>query len=73
MRTVEQAANEGNEDANFTIEIFCYKAARYIASLGYCVTLPSLVWYLPGYPVKTAPQFAKNLTKLAAFWHQSEP
>jgi len=33
MRTVEQAANEGNEDAKLAIEIFCYKAARYIASL----------------------------------------
>ena len=33
MRTVEQAANEGNDDAKLAIEIFCYKAARYIASL----------------------------------------
>lgn len=33
MRTVEQAANEGNEDAKLAVEIFCYKAARYIASL----------------------------------------
>ena len=33
MRTVEQAANEGNQDAQLAVEIFCYKAARYIASL----------------------------------------
>lgn len=33
MRTVEQAANEGNEDAKLAVEVFCYKAARYIASL----------------------------------------
>lgn len=33
MRTVEQAANEGNEDAKLAVEIFCYRAARYIASL----------------------------------------
>lgn len=33
MRTVEQTANEGNEDAQLAIDIFCYKVARYIASL----------------------------------------
>lgn len=33
MRTIEQAANDGHEDAKLAIEIFCYKAARYIASL----------------------------------------
>lgn len=33
MRTVEQAASEGNEDAMLAIEVFCYRAARYIASL----------------------------------------
>lgn len=45
MRTVEQAANEGNEDAKLAIEIFCYKAARYIASLSCALpTLTGLVF-----------------------------
>lgn len=33
MRTLEQASKDGNEDATLAIEIFCYKVARYIASL----------------------------------------
>lgn len=33
MRTLEQASKDGNEDAMLAIEIFCYKVARYIASL----------------------------------------
>ena len=33
MRTIDQASSEGNADAKLAIEIFCYKVARYIASL----------------------------------------
>ena len=33
MRTIEQAANEGNEDAKLALEMFCYRAAKYLASL----------------------------------------
>ncbi len=33
MRTVEQAADEGHEDAKLAIEMFCYRAGKYLASL----------------------------------------
>ena len=33
MRTVEQAANEGHADAKLAIEMFCYRAGKYLASL----------------------------------------
>lgn len=33
MRTVEQLANEGNEDAVLALEIFAYRVAKYLASL----------------------------------------
>lgn len=33
LRTIEQAANEGNEDAQLAIEMFCYRAGKYLASL----------------------------------------
>lgn len=33
MRSVQQAADEGDVDAKLAIDVFCYKAARYIASL----------------------------------------
>lgn len=33
MRTVEQAAAEGHEDAKLAIEMFCYRAGKYLASL----------------------------------------
>ncbi|WP_131668460.1 acetate/propionate family kinase [Psychrobacter pygoscelis] len=33
MRTVGQAAEEGNEDAKLAIEMFCYRAGKYLASL----------------------------------------
>ncbi len=33
LRTVEQAANEGHEDAILAIEMFCYRVAKYLASL----------------------------------------
>lgn len=40
MRTVEQAANEGNSDAQLAIEMFCYRAGKYLASLS--CALPTL-------------------------------
>ena len=40
MRTIEQAANEDNEDAKLAIEMFCYRAAKYLASLS--CALPTL-------------------------------
>ncbi|WP_227429261.1 acetate/propionate family kinase [Psychrobacter sp. I-STPA6b] len=33
MRTIEQAANEGNADAKLALEMFCYRAGKYLASL----------------------------------------
>ncbi len=33
MRTIEQAANEGHTDAKLAIEMFCYRVAKYLASL----------------------------------------
>lgn len=33
MRTIEQASIDGNADATLAIDVFCYKVARYIASL----------------------------------------
>lgn len=33
MRTLEQASLDGNADAKLAIDVFCYKVARYIASL----------------------------------------
>lgn len=33
LRTIEQAANEGHKDAQLAIEIFCYRAGKYLASL----------------------------------------
>ena len=33
LRTIEQAANEGHKDALLAIEIFCYRAGKYLASL----------------------------------------
>ena len=33
MRTVEQAADEGNEDAKLALELFSYRAGKYLASL----------------------------------------
>lgn len=40
MRTVEQAANDGNADAQLAIEMFCYRAGKYLASLS--CALPTL-------------------------------
>ena len=40
MRTVEQAANEGNKDAILALELFAYRVAKYLASLS--CALPSL-------------------------------
>ena len=40
MRTVEQAANDGNIDAKLAIEMFCYRAGKYLASLS--CALPTL-------------------------------
>lgn len=33
LRTIEQAANEGHKDAQLAIELFCYRAGKYLASL----------------------------------------
>jgi len=33
LRTIEQAANEGHQDAKLAIEMFCYRVAKYLASL----------------------------------------
>ena len=33
LRTIEQAANEGHEDAKLAIEMFCYRVGKYLASL----------------------------------------
>lgn len=33
LRTIEQAASEGHEDAQLAIEMFCYRAGKYLASL----------------------------------------
>ena len=33
LRTIEQAASEGHEDAKLAIEMFCYRVAKYLASL----------------------------------------
>ncbi|WP_201534656.1 acetate/propionate family kinase [Psychrobacter ciconiae] len=33
LRTIEQAASEGNENAQLAIEMFCYRAGKYLASL----------------------------------------
>ena len=33
LRTVEQAANEGHQDAKLAIEMFCYRVGKYLASL----------------------------------------
>lgn len=33
LRTIEQAANEGHTDAKLAIEMFCYRVAKYLASL----------------------------------------
>lgn len=32
LRTIEQAADEGHEDAKLAIEMFCYRVAKYLAS-----------------------------------------
>lgn len=40
MRTIEQAANEGNADAQLALEMFCYHAGKYLASLS--CALPEL-------------------------------
>ena len=40
MRTIEQAANEGNSDAKLALEMFCYRAGKYLASLS--CALPEL-------------------------------
>jgi len=39
LRTIEQAANEGHQDAKLAIEMFCYRVAKYLASLS--CALPS--------------------------------
>lgn len=39
-RTLEEAASEGHEGALLSIEIFCYRLAKYIA--GYMVAVPTL-------------------------------
>ena len=33
LRTIEQAANEGHQDATLAIAMFCYRVAKYLASL----------------------------------------
>lgn len=33
LRTIEQAASEGHKDAQLAIEMFCYRAGKYLASL----------------------------------------
>lgn len=33
LRTIEQAANEGHKEAQLAIEMFCYRAGKYLASL----------------------------------------
>lgn len=33
MRTIEEAAAEGNPDANLALEMFCYRVGKYLASL----------------------------------------
>lgn len=33
LRTIEQAANDGHEDAQLAIEMFCYRVGKYLASL----------------------------------------
>ena len=40
MRTVEQAAKEGNQDAALALELFAYRVAKYLAGLS--CALPSL-------------------------------
>lgn len=40
MRTIEEAALEGNEDAKLALEMFCYRAGKYLASLS--CALPTL-------------------------------
>ena len=40
LRTIEQAANEGHEDAKLAIEMFCYRVAKHLASLS--CALPEL-------------------------------
>ncbi|PKG84761.1 acetate kinase [Psychrobacter sp. Sarcosine-02u-2] len=32
LRTIEQAANEGHQDAKLAIKMFCYRVAKYLAS-----------------------------------------
>ena len=33
LRTIEQAANDGNADAQLAIEMFCYRVGKYLAAL----------------------------------------
>lgn len=33
LRTIEQASDEGHQDAKLAIEMFCYRVAKYLASL----------------------------------------
>ncbi len=40
LRTIEQAASEGHEDAQLAIEMFCYRVGKYLASLS--CALPEL-------------------------------
>lgn len=40
LRTIEQAASEGHEDAKLAIEMFCYRVGKYLASLS--CALPEL-------------------------------
>ncbi|MGO2885327.1 MAG: acetate/propionate family kinase [Psychrobacter celer] len=40
LRTVEEAANEGHQDAKLAIEMFCYRVGKYLASLS--CALPEL-------------------------------
>ena len=40
MRTLFELAEKGNERANIAINVFCFKLAKYIASM--CASLPSL-------------------------------
>ncbi|MFW2177341.1 MULTISPECIES: acetate/propionate family kinase [unclassified Moraxella] len=67
MRTVEQASLEGNEDASLAIEIFCYKSARYIASLSCALPTFTGIVFTGGIGENSASIRAKILANLPHF------
>lgn len=67
MRELEQACNQGNVDAQLAIEIFCYKVARYIASLSCALPIFTGIIFTGGIGENGAMIRAKILENLPHF------